>query len=296
MEESPWLGEQAECDVYLKLENLQITSSFKLRGALNHLLSLSNEQRRKGIVVASSGNHGMAVAYLLRRFGLSGVVYLPETAAAAKVEALRQYGVELELHGRDGVETELHARWVAEQSDRTFISPYNDEKVIGGQGTIGLELERQLDNFDTVLIPVGGGGLAAGVAGYLKSSGRQVEVIGCQPRNSRVMYESLLAGEIIDRESAPTLSDGTAGGIETGSITFPICREMVDDFVLLDEDEIEAAVRGVLERHHLLVEGAAALGVAALSRSERRFAGRSVVVLVTGARISADALARVLTA
>ena len=165
LEESNWLSEQAACKVHLKLENLQATSSFKLRGAANRLLSLDDSKRSMGIVAASTGNHGSAVAYLLRKFDWPGVIYLPETATKAKVSALERYGIELKFFGQDGIETERFARQVAEDTGRTFVSPYNDAKIIGGQGTVGLELEGQLKSMDIVLIPVDGGGLAAGVAG-----------------------------------------------------------------------------------------------------------------------------------
>jgi threonine dehydratase len=294
VEESIWLGDRAGCDVYLKLENLQATSSFKLRGAVNRMLSLSEEERSKGVVTASSGNHGSAVAYLLRRFGWPGVIYLPETASKAKVGALERYGAELKFFGKDGIETEVFARQVAEDSGRVFVSPYNDEKIIGGQGTIGLELEGQLERIDTVLIPVGGGGLAAGVAGYLKAADSSIEIIGCQPVNSKVMYESLEAGKILDLASQPTLADGTAGGIEVDSLTFPICQEVIDDFILVEEDEILHALAEILTKHHLLIEGAAALSVAALLKSGQRFEGKTVVLILTGARLSLDALSQVL--
>jgi threonine dehydratase len=294
IEESLWLSEQTASNVHLKLENLQATSSFKLRGAANRLLSLDDSQRSMGIVAASTGNHGSAVAYLLRKFALPGVIYLPETATKAKISALERYGIELKLFGQDGIETERFARQVAEDTGRTFISPYNDAKIIGGQGTIGLELEDQLEHLDTVLIPVGGGGLAAGVAGYLKAIDNSIEIIGCQPVNSKVMYESIQAGEVLDLASQPTLADGTAGGIETDTITYPICREAIDDFVLVEEVDIARAIRDVLANHHMLIEGAAALPVAALACSGRRFAGRSVVLILSGARISPDALGRVL--
>ena len=185
---------------------------------------------------------------------------------------------------------------MAEDTGRTFVSPYNDAKIIGGQGTVGLELEGQLERMDTVLIPVGGGGLAAGVAGYLKAIDNSIEIIGCQPVNSKVMYESIRAGEVLDLASQPTLADGTAGGIETESITYPICRDAIDDFILVEEIEIARAIRDVLTKHHMLIEGAAALAVAALSSSGRRFAGKSVVLILSGARIGLDALGRVLSA
>jgi len=168
--------------------------------------------------------------------------------------------------------------------------------IIGGQGTIGLELRQQTEGIDAVLVPVGGGGLVAGVGGYLKSVDQSVEIIGCQPENSRVMYESVRAGEIIDMESRPTLADGTAGGIDHDSITFDVCREMIDDWELLSEQEIGDAILVALGKQHLLVEGAGALPIAALMRNPQRFAGQSVVVLVSGSKLGLETLRALLAA
>jgi len=295
LEFSHYLSKLGGCRVYLKLENLQITGSFKLRGAMNKLLSLSEEERARGVVTASSGNHGAAFAYVLEKFGWRGRIYLPEYASPAKVETLRLMGADIELHGDDCVVTEAFAQSEADRLGMFWISPYNDAKVVGGQGTAGVELERQLERFDTVLLPVGGGGLASGVGGYLKSRGRQVEVIGCLPENSPVMYESVKAGRIVEMESKPTLSDGTAGGIEAGSITFDLCRRFVDDYVLLSEEEIAAALRLVVEKHCMLIEGSAALPVAAFLKNRERFAGRDVVLVISGAKINLEKLIEVLT-
>jgi len=295
VEDSIWLSRTTGCRVSLKLENLQASSSFKLRGAANKLLSLDENERRRGVVAASTGNHGAAVAHLLDGFGWPGVIYLPETAAPAKISALEDRGVDLVLLGRDGIDAERIARAEAKRSGRTFVSPYNDVKVIAGQGTIGLELQSQVDRIDTVLIPVGGGGLAAGVGGYLKAIDESIEIIGCQPIASRVMYESIRAGKVLDLESLPTLADGTAGGLEADTMTLPICEAVIDDFVLVDEDEIVGAIRQVLALHHLLIEGAAALPIAALLQSGTRFEGKNVVLILTGARLGMDALARVIS-
>jgi threonine dehydratase len=294
LEPSPWLARKADCEVYLKLENLQATCSFKIRGAANKLLALGEPERERGIVTASTGNHASAVAHLLSRFGWRGSIFIPENASEAKVEALQLLGADLQFHGTDGVEAERRARLVAERTERVYVSPYNDPQIIGGQGTIGVELERQLPEIDAVFLPVGGGGLAAGVAGWLKSSNPSVEIIGCQPKNSAVMYESVRAGAIVDLESRPTLADGTAGGIERESLTFPICRDRIDRFILLDEDDIAVAVREVLRRHHLLIEGAAALSVAAFLRVAERYRERRVVLILSGARISLETLRAVI--
>lgn len=294
LEPSLWLGRTAGCEVYLKLENLQVTSSFKLRGAANKILSLSKNERQRGIVTASTGNHGAAVAFLLRKFGLSGSIYIPETASSAKVETLRTYGADLVVCGTDGVEAEMAARRAAEEEDRVYVSPYNDAKIIAGQGTIGLELESQLEGIDAVFCPVGGGGLAAGIAGCLKASDARIHFVGCQPDNSAVMYRSVQAGRIVEEPSQATLADGTAGGIEARSITFPLCRDLIDEYVLVEEEEIASAIQGMLARHHLLIEGAAALSVAGFLRLAAAHRGSRVVLIISGARISLETLKAIL--
>ena len=295
LERSATLSRLADGDVYLKLETAQVTGSFKLRGAMNKVLSLSKDERQRGIVTASSGNHGTACAYLMTHFGIPGTIYLPESVSPAKHEAIRAFGAPTELVPGDGIEAEKLARRVAAESGRTYISPYNDPLIIGGQGTIGLELRRQIESLDAILLPVGGGGLAAGVAGYLKSVDAEIEVIGCQPHNSRVMYESVKAGRILDLESQPTLSDGTAGGIDADSITFEPCRTLIDDWVLLREEEIGAAVLHAAEHEHVLAEGSGALSIAAFRRDPERFAGQTVVLLVSGSKLGLDTLRNLLT-
>lgn len=290
LEPSLVLGEAGSCNVFLKLENLQISSSFKFRGAINSLLALDDAERERGLVTASSGNHGNAFANALRLVGCEGTIYLPETASPAKIKDLKAHGANLRFIAGDCILSELQARKDADEQGLTFISPYNDPKVIGGQGTIGIELERQATEIDAVLVPVGGGGLIAGIAGYLKSVNPEIEIIGCQPANSAVIYESVKAGHIVEMESLPTISDGSAGGVEPGSITLDICRECVDDWVLVSEAEIAAAIRLILEDHHLLIEGAGALSVASFLRTKDRFAGKKVVLILSGARISLETL------
>ena len=214
----------------------------------NLMLSLSTKERALGVVVASSGNHGAAVAYLLDKLRVEGSIYLPENVSESKVDALRTYGAELSFRGKDVVETEWFARRIAKEKQIILIPPYNHPDIIAGQATIALELERQIQRMDAVLVPVGGGGLISGIAGYLKSLNRKIRIIGCQPQNSPVMFESLRAGQIIEMDSMPTISDGTAGGIEKDSITFELCQEYVDEFVILTEEEIMAAMTLMLEK------------------------------------------------
>ena len=294
LEYSSFLSKKGDANVYLKLENFQVTGTFKIRGVLNKLLSLSEEEKRKGLVTASSGNHGVAFAYATSFLGLRGIVFLPENASPAKVQDIRQYGVEIRFYENDIVKTEEFARKFAEKNGMIYVPPYNDPKIIGGQGTIALELERQLENIDVVLAPVGGGGLISGIAGYLKEKTKNIEVIGVQPENSAVMYHSIKEGKIVEMESKPTLADGTAGGVEKDSVTFELCRRYVDDFVLVNENEIAKAIVLMLEKHHMLIEGAAALPVAAYLKELERFKGRNIVLVISGCRISLDTLRKVL--
>jgi threonine dehydratase len=289
------LSQQTGADVYLKLENQQYTGSFKVRGALSKLLALTAEQRAAGVVTASSGNHGAGVAFGLRQLGLPGVIFVPEHAAPTKVAAIRRYGGEVRFFGVDGVDTELFARQYADERGLTFISPYNDWDVVAGQGTIGLELAQQLPELDAVFVAVGGGGLISGIAGYLKAhANKPVTVIGCQPENSAVMSASVAAGQILDMPSLPTLSDGTAGGIEPGAVTFELCRALVDQYVLVSEAEIGAAVRLAIETHHQLIEGAAGVAVAAFLKTAEQWHGKRVAIVLCGANISLEALRAVL--
>ena len=294
LEFSPYLSTMGNSNVFLKMENLQITGSFKLRGAFNKILSLSEEERNTGVVTASSGNHGAACAYVYKELGINGSIVLPEIAVKAKIEAMRLYGAKVEFYGNDCVKAEIFARAYAEKNNLVYIPPYNDPYIIGGQGTIGVELERRLEKIDAVLIPVGGGGLIAGIAGYLKEMNGNIEIIGCQPENSAVMYESVKAGRILDLESKPTISDGSAGGIEQGSITFNLCRKYVDDFIVLSEEEIKDALKLTIEKHYVLVEGSAVLSVAAFLKLKDKFRNKNVVLLLSGSKISLETLQSIL--
>jgi threonine dehydratase len=242
------------------------------------------------LITASSGNHGAAFSYLMEKFKCKGTIFLPETASPAKIEALRLYGVDIRLYGDDCIKSELMARKTAKKEGLIFISPYNDAKIVGGQATIGIELSQQLEKIDVIIAPVGGGGLISGIAGFIKSINPDVEIIGCQPQNSAVMYESIKAGKIIFFDSKPTISDGTAGGIEENSITFEPCRDLIDDFILLSESQIKEAVKIFIEKHHMLIEGAAALSVASLTKKKNRFKGKHVVLVISGAKISLEDL------
>ena len=295
LEPSLYLNKATGADIYLKLENIQHSGSFKLRGAVNKMLSPTEKEKSQGLITASSGNHGAAFSWAAKKFGLPGIIYLPETASSAKLESLKLYGMDIRLHGDDCIKAEMFAKHKAEKEGKTFISPYNDRRIIGGQGTVAVELCRELDHIDSVLVPVGGGGLISGIAAHMKAVNPEVEIIGCQPDNSKVMQLSIEAGHILDIPSLPTLSDGTAGGIEPGAVTFDICRELVDDFILVSEEEIKNALKLILEKHALLVEGAAALTVASLLQQPDRFRGKTAALILSGGKISLKTLKSVLS-
>ncbi|HHT0593510.1 TPA: threonine/serine dehydratase [Legionella anisa] len=287
------LSKLTHVSLYLKCENLQYTGSFKVRGALNALLSLKKDQK-KGIVAASTGNHGAAIAYGLHQLNLRGVIFVPENVSPVKKENISFYNAPLRLYGKDCVETELQAIDYAQQHDMVYVSPYNNTQVIAGQGTIGIELMHQLDSMDVIFIPVGGGGLISGIAGYIKAVSPKTKIIGCLPENSPVMSESIKAGIIISMETLPTLSDATAGGMEPDSITFDLCREYADDFVLVSEKEIRSALLTVLKTQHLLVEGAAGVALAAFLKCAPYYQGKNAVVVLSGANISLETLRNVI--
>lgn len=287
------LSEAVGAEIFLKQENLQASGSFKLRGVINKVLSLSEAERKQLVVTASTGNHGAAFAHAVKDFGLQGRLFMPKTATEVKVEAIRRTGVPIEFIGDDCVEAENHAHAFATGNDCVWISPYNDREVVHGQGTIAVELLAQIGAVDTVFVPVGGGGLIAGIAGYLKAVNPQIEVVGCQPRNSCVMYESIKAGHILEIESLPTLSDATAGGVEAGSITFELCREHVDEFVLLEEPEIIEAMRWIYRNEGMAVEGGAALAVAAVLKERARFSGCNIALVLSGSKVDEATLRRI---
>ena len=294
VEESIVLSRLAGASVALKLEGYQRTGSFKVRGAMNKLLSLAAEERDRGVVAASSGNHGAAVAYGVRALGTRGVIFVPEDASPTKVEAIEALGAAVRREGADCVVSEALARRYAAEHGLTYLSPYNDPLVIAGQGTLGVELARQLEAVDTVYMALGGGGLTSGVAGYLKSLDERTQIVACSPRRSKVMHESIRAGQILDLESQPTLSDGTAGGVEAGSITFELCRRLVDRYLVVTEDEIREAMRIVIGHHHVLVEGAAGVAVAGFLQEKEQLRGRRIAIVLCGANIALDTLRQVL--
>ena len=274
--------------VYLKLESEQYTGSFKARGALNKILATSKTDQAKGFVTASTGNHAQGFARALQIAGASGTIYLPETASPAKVEALKSYPVELKFHGKDPLTTELYAKQVAEDTHKIWVSPYNDPFIIAGQGTMGMEIVRQAsESIDFVLGCIGGGGMMSGVATALKVASPETTIIGCLPQNSPEMYLSMQKGEVVViEEPLDTLSDGSAGGLEVDAITFAICRDLIDGYCLTTEAEIASSIRLIAEKHHKIIEGAAAVAVASFLKELETYKGKTVVIIICGANIA----------
>ena len=287
------LSDACRAEVYLKLENLQLTGSFKVRGAFNKLLSLDADAKARGVVTASTGNHGLAMAHAMRRLEVAGIIFVPEGAAETKVANIRRYGADVRFYGKEGGETERHARDYASQRDMVYVSPYNDWDVVAGQATVGVEIARQAPGIEILVASVGGGGLIGGVAGHLKAVKPGLRAIGASPRNSKAMMDSVKAGRVIDTDHAPTLSDATAGGIDRDTITFDLCRRVVDEFVDVGESAIRDAMRLCVEREHMLVEGSGGVAVAALDVASD-IESKTVVVVICGANVDPSKLKEVL--
>jgi threonine dehydratase len=275
-------------NLFFKREDLQQTGSFKLRGASNKILALTPEQAIRGVIAASNGNHGLGVAAAARRAGIAAEVYVSSHVSPAKAQRIEQLGARIHRAGDDPLDAELAARAAANESGKVFISPYNDLEVMAGQGTIAVELCRRLPQIDAVFVAVGGGGLIGGIGAYLKSASPRTEVVGCWPENSKVMYESMRAGWIVNIPEQPTLSESTAGGLEENSVTLEVCRRVIDSMILVSEDEILAAMRRVHETKGFLIEGAAAVALAGFLREKQRYRDKNVVVIICGGNLSPE--------
>jgi threonine dehydratase len=291
---SAHLSELIGGKVFLKSEHLQPTGSFKVRGAANKLLSLHRPALDQGVIAASTGNHGAAVARAARFLGGRATIFVPETISAAKLDKMKELGATICPTGSDGVEAEFAAREYASAHGLAYISPYNDVDVIAGQGTVGLEIRDDLTALEAIYLSVGGGGLAAGVASYVKSVRPEVAVVACSPERSAVMHHSVAAGRILELDSLDTLSDGTAGGIEPDTITFNLCRELIDRWILVPEDSIASALRMAVTQLHLRIEGSAAVAIAGLTIDAARRPIGSAAAVLCGGNIDQSVLERVL--
>ena len=279
--------------VYLKLDNLQRTGAFKERGALNKLLTLTAEERSRGVIAASAGNHAQGVAYHAGRHGIRAEICMPLTTPLIKVSATKSYGAEVILHGANYDEACEEALRRSQQFGMTFVHPFDDEVVIAGQGTMGLEILQQVPDVEAVIAPIGGGGLIAGVACAVKATNPQVRVIGVQPARLPSMKVAIAEGHPVTLSPAATIADGIAVR-RAGEKTLPLIQKYVDDIVTVDEEEIANAILLLLEREKTLAEGAGAAAIAALINRKTPLSGKKVAVLVCGGNIDVSLLSRIM--
>ncbi|OWJ66663.1 threonine/serine dehydratase [Inquilinus limosus] len=296
LERSAVLSAALGCEVLLKAEHLQPSGAFKLRGATNRISTLSEAERRRGVTTASTGNHGMAVARAGALAGTAVRVHVAAGTARTKTDAILALGAELVVIDGPPIEAEASARRDAAASGRTYIPPYNDPDVMAGQGTVGVELMQQAPDLDAVFIAVGGGGLIGGTGTAIKRIRPQTRVVGVWAENSPVMLRALEVGAIVDVEESETLSDGTAGAVEAGSVTFPVCQSVIDERVLVSEAEIARAMRQVAEAEHWIVEGSAGVALAGLVRQAEAWRGRTVAVVLCGRNIALDTFLQAISA
>ncbi|MCW3478323.1 threonine/serine dehydratase [Neisseriaceae bacterium JH1-16] len=282
---SPMLSRLTGCEVYLKGEHLQHTGSFKFRGASNKLRVLGAAAKHSGVIAASTGNHGQAVALAGKLAGVPVTVYAPRSASPVKLDAIRALGGEVVLVDGDALQSELAASEAARKQGKPFISPYNDFDVIAGQGTVGMELAEQCPDLDAVFVAVGGGGLISGIGTALAELSPSTELVGCWPANATSLYSCLKAGEIIEVVETDTLSDGTAGGVEPGALTFPLCQQLIRRTALVSEAEIKAAMKTLAETDRWMVEGAAGVALASLLQLAPHYQGKKVAVVLCGRNI-----------
>ena len=288
-----YLGQLAGCELLLKAENLQRAGSFKVRGAANKLAALSPDQKARGVIAASAGNHAQGVALAAANLGIPCTVVMPTGASIPKVEATRGYGATVLLQGDDFDQSQRHARRVMRENDLTLIHAFDDPAIVAGQGTIGLEMLEQAEDLDTVVVPVGGGGLISGIALAIKEMTPGIRVIGVQAEAASAVVDSYKANRRVTVKRQATVADGIAVGTP-GTITLPLVSRYVDDLVLVAEDEITQAMMLLLERGKLLVEGAGAVGLAAVLGGKIQVAGKRVAVVLSGGNVDTHLIARVM--
>ena len=284
---------KAGCEVYLKTENLQVTGSFKVRGAYYKISQLSDQEKKKGVIACSAGNHAQGVALAAKKNGIKALICLPDGAPISKVEATRSYGAEICLV--KGVYDDAYnkALQLKDEKGYTFIHPFNDPDVIAGQGTIGLEILNQIDDLDAIVVPIGGGGLISGVAFAAKSLKPSIKIYGVQASGAPSMEKSFKSKKIVKLDAVHTIADGIAVK-EPGDLTFDIISKYVDDIVTVTDDEISAAILALIEKHKMVAEGAGAVSVAATMFGKIPTDGKKICCLVSGGNIDVTILSRVI--
>ena len=280
-------------NLWIKAENLQGTGAFKLRGAYNKLSNLTPEEREKGVIAASAGNHAQGVAYSCMKMGIKGTIVMPKTAPLSKIEATRSYGVTVELQGDTFNDAYEYAKNLQEITGAVFIEPFDDPYVIAGQGTIGLEILEKMNDVDTVIVPIGGGGLISGIAAAIKSLRPNCRVIGVQSEHAPSMKESLEQNKMIKLENVSTIADGIA--VKTpGNLTFELCKQYVDEVVTVSEEEIAAAILTLLEKMKMVAEGAGATSVAAAMFNKVDLENHKCVAVLSGGNIDVNLLSKII--
>lgn len=299
LELSLQLSAQTDANVYLKCENLQLTGSFKLRGATNKLSTLTLEQKQRGVITASTGNHGLGVAMAAKQLGIGAIVYVPQTASKIKLDAIKLLGAKIETVKGDSYLAEITAKRIATQTNKTYISPYNDIDIVYGQGTCGLEITQQLPDVDAIFVAVGGGGLIGGIGKYVKSINPNIEIVGCWPEVANSFYQALEAGKIFDVEEGKTISDGTAGGVEHDSITLKICQNAIDEKVLVTEQQIIDAMQLIAKNERHIIEGAAGVAVAgalkAITAAPKKYTHKNIAIVLCGRNIEFEKFMNILS-
>ncbi|KAJ8109060.1 hypothetical protein OPT61_g7730 [Boeremia exigua] len=287
--ETPLLPARSKTNLFFKAENFQLTGSFKLRGAMSKMSASTSSAR---LITASSGNHGIGAACAARKLGRDLTVVLPETVVPAKLAKIRQYGVNVILHGAETGLAEQHAQKLAQEEGYTYVSPYNDPDIIAGQGTIGLEILEQCPNVDNVFIAMGGGGLISGIGSVLKAFSPKVKVYGASANNSRALAASMAAGKVVETEHLSTLAEAVAGGIDEETITLPLAMKVVDKVLDCDEDDIKEALKVLVLEENMLMEGSSALALAGFKKMEENVQGQVNVVVLCGANFDRDSIVR----
>ena len=283
-------------EVYLKLECLQVTGSFKLRGATNKLLSLTNEQKNKGVIAVSTGNHGKGVAHAAKQIGIKSTIFMSSMVPEHRKKAIESLGAKVEIIGNNSDEADLYAREFAKKNNITLVHPFNDLDVIAGQGTVGLEMLEAMPDIDSVIIPTSGGGLIGGIALAIKLQKPNVKIIATSMKRGPSMYESLKAGKPVDVKEEETLADCLGGSIGLeNQYTFGICKDVIDDFILIDEPKIAEGIKFNFEKHKLVTEGAAATSIMAVKDQLSSHFGKNTICLLCGGNIDSELFGKIIS-
>ncbi len=291
---SSLLSELVDCDVYLKLENLQLTGAYKVRGALNKISKLSDEEKANGIIASSAGNHAQGVALAAKKLGIEATIVMPETTPLSKIIGTKRFGANIVLHGKFYDEAFNHALKIQEEKNLTFIHPFNDPDIIAGQGTVGLEIHEDQSDLDIVVVPIGGGGLISGVAIALKSLNPNIKIVGVEAENMPAMKESIKKNKIVKIKKKKTIADGIAV-TQVKDHTFNIVREYVDEIVTVSESEMAHSIMQLLEIEKVLVEASGAAAFAAIQYNKiKDLKGKKVGIVITGGNIDLNFLDKII--